>query len=57
MTPSDMARFMVGDRPQHSLRRPTATANTGVLLALRDVVVGDNGGELDLDVHRGEVIV
>lgn len=56
LTPSDMARLMVGDRPQDSLRRTTATANTDVLLGLRDVVVGDNGRGFDLDVHRGEVI-
>jgi ABC-type sugar transport system ATPase subunit len=52
----DMARLMVGDRPQESVRRAESTVRPEVLLSLRDVQVSEDGGMFDLAVHAGETV-
>jgi ABC-type sugar transport system ATPase subunit len=55
LSTADMARLMVGDRPQVSLRRESSV-RPEALLSVRDVRVIDGGTPLDLDVHAGEIV-
>jgi len=51
----EMARLMVGDRPQTSARR-SSTVRPDVLVRLRDVQVVEGGPAVDLEVHGGEIL-
>jgi ABC-type sugar transport system ATPase subunit len=56
LTTAEMARLMVGDRPQESARPMTSSVRPDVLLSVRDVRVSDDGAAFDLDVHAGETV-
>ncbi|NEK56991.1 sugar ABC transporter ATP-binding protein [Geodermatophilus sabuli] len=56
LTTAEMARLMVGDRPQESLRPAVPTVRPEVLLRVHEVRVSDDGGAFDLDVHVGEIL-
>ncbi|MBB3085299.1 sugar ABC transporter ATP-binding protein [Geodermatophilus sabuli] len=56
LTTAEMARLMVGDRPQESLRPEVPTVRPDVLLRLREVRCVDEGDSFDLDVHAGEIL-
>jgi ABC-type sugar transport system ATPase subunit len=56
LSTTEMARLMVGDRPQESVRRASRGPEQEVLLRLREVRVTDDGECFDLDVRRGETV-
>jgi ABC-type sugar transport system ATPase subunit len=56
LSTTEMARLMVGDRPQESARRAPLGAAQEVLLRLRDVRVAEDAESFDLDVRRGETV-
>jgi ABC-type sugar transport system ATPase subunit len=56
LSTAEMARLMVGDRPQESMRRTAVGAAQKILLRLREVQVAEDGECFDLDVRRGETI-
>ena len=56
LTASDMARLMVGDRPQESVRPAQPTVRPDVMLSLRGTAVADDTDAFDLDVHAGEIL-
>ncbi|SFL39089.1 sugar ABC transporter ATP-binding protein [Geodermatophilus ruber] len=56
LTTAEMARLMVGDRPQESVRPDTSTVRSEVLLRMHDVRCSDDGDAFDIDVHAGEIL-
>ncbi|MGY1662243.1 sugar ABC transporter ATP-binding protein [Geodermatophilus sp. SYSU D00705] len=56
LTTAEMARLMVGDRPQESARPDASSVRPGVLLRLRGVRCSDDGDPFDVDVHAGETV-
>lgn len=56
LTTGEMARLMVGDRSQESMRPATSTVRLEVLLQLRDVRCSDDADAFDVDVHAGEIL-
>ncbi len=56
LTTGEMARLMVGNRSQESVRPTASTVRSDVLLRMSDVRCAEDADPFDIDVHAGEIL-